>query len=88
MTPQPIATAPEYTRILVYCQRPQVNTGWWQIAEYDEERGEWLEDVVDGEILLVKPTCWLPLPEPCCPFVEEHPRKMDEEYDEEEHRRL
>ena len=29
-----------------------------------------------------------PLPEPCCPFFEEHPRKMDEEYDEEEHRRL
>ena len=60
--PQPIDSAPKYTRTLVYCHRPQVNTGWWQIAEYDEEIGEWLDDAVDGEICLVKPTCWLPLP--------------------------
>ena len=84
-TPQPIATAPEYTRILVYCQRPQVNTGWWQVAEYDEEIGEWLDDAVDGELLLVKPTCWLPLPP--LPVTEESSAK-DEEYDEDEHRRL
>lgn len=62
MTPQPIATAPKGTRILVYCQRKATNEGWWQIAEYDEEIGEWLDDAVDGEICLVKPTCWLPLP--------------------------
>lgn len=60
--PQPIATAPEYTRVLVYCQRVAVNTGWWQIAEFDEDIGEWLDDAVDGELLLVKPTLWLPLP--------------------------
>ena len=60
--PLPIDSAPKYTRTLVYCQRPQVNTGWWQIAEYDEEIGEWLDDAVDGEICLFKPTCWLPLP--------------------------
>lgn len=62
--PLPIDSAPKYTRTLVYCQRPQVNTGWWQVAEYDEEIGEWLDDAVDGEICLVKPTCWLPLPPP------------------------
>ena len=86
MTPQPIATAPKERRILVYCQRAATSEGWWQIGQFDQEIGEWLDDVVDGELLLVKPTCWLPLP--CCPFFEEHPRKQDEEYDEDEHRRL
>lgn len=76
MTPQPISTAPEYTRMLVYCQRPAVNTGWWQIAEFDEEIGEWLDDAVDGESCLVKPTYWLPLPPP--PVTEESPATLIE----------
>lgn len=63
MTPQPIATAPKGKRILVYCQRKATSEGWWEIAEYDEEiYAGWLDDAVDGEILLVQPTYWLPLP--------------------------
>lgn len=85
MTPQPISTAPKGTRILVYCQRGTLGEGWWEIGQFYGQEGRWMNDEDEPKLGITQPTCWLPLPP--LPVTEESSTK-DEEYDEDEHRRL
>lgn len=67
MTWQQIETAPHYQRVLVwsgqemYCahwaQNPFTGDEAWIVAEWGEN---------DRDQALVKPTHWMPLPEPPC----------------------
>ena len=62
MTPQPIASAPKGTRILLYCHRKKTDEGWWQIGMLCPDVRRWIDDDCEPDWLLVQPSFWLPLP--------------------------
>jgi hypothetical protein len=62
MTPQPISTAPQGQRILLYCQRKSTDEGWWQIGLLCTDIGKFIDDDSEPNWLLVQPSFWLPLP--------------------------
>jgi len=64
MTPQPISTAPQGQRILLYCKRPIESEGWWQIGLLCTDIGRFIDDDSEPDWLLVQPTYWIPLPQP------------------------
>ena len=61
-TPQPIATAPKGTRILLYCQRNTYDEGWWEIGQFYGQENRWMNDEDEPKLGQTQPTLWLPLP--------------------------
>jgi hypothetical protein len=64
ITPQPISTAPQGQRILLYCQRKSTDEGWWQIGLLCTDIGKFIDDDSEPNWLLVQPSYWMPLPQP------------------------